>query len=387
LANNSNLIKLFTAFTAICFLGSSALGENGISSDKILIGTSIGLSGRSAQKAQQIKIGTDLVIDKVNKSGGVNGRKIDISYLDNSYDPKTAAEQTLTFIKEKKVFCLFGFYSTGIVRATLPLSEKAGVPYIAPILSDEFVHDPEFKMAFPVRASSRIEIEKLAQLIKTLGMKKIGLLYQTDGTGQAARAALMRAFHDLHLKLAADVGVPRDVKDVSPMVSQLVKADVDAVIAAANFETVSNFISAAAESGYRPTYFTTTTSTSPELAQVIRKQKADVYSTLELPSLLHKNSLLLQEYLKDAKEAGVPPETSQLLGYVGARVLVEGLKRAGTNPTRQSLITGLESMSDFKVGEIPIIYKPGAHLGSSSIFLLRATKGEYAALEEDFQPH
>ena len=50
-------------------------------------------------------------------------------------------------------------------------------------------------------------------------------------------------------------------------------------------------------------------------------------------------------------------------GYIGARIAVEALRRAGPNPTRKKLIDALKSMGEFDIGGVSVLYTPKTRLG------------------------
>ena len=81
---------------------------------------------------------------------------------------------------------------------------------------------------------------------------------------------------------------------------------------------------------------------------------------------------IVREFQKAIKETNDPPPLSYaaLEGFAAAKLLVEGLRRAGPNPTRASLIAGLESMHEFDLGGVHVNYAANRHNGSPFVELI-----------------
>src|SRR5205814_872819 len=78
------------------------------------------------------------------------------------------------------------------------------------------------------------------------------------------------------------------------------------------------------------------------------------------------------EYLAAGQAAAgdkFEPNYSSIEGYMAAKTLVEGLKRAGNNPTSESLINGLESLHDLNLGGFFVDFSPQRHTGSKFVEL------------------
>ena len=115
-------------------LWRSARADNGVSDSTIRIGQSAVFSGPAKDFGVDYRAGIQLYFDRVNKSGGVNGRKIELITYDDAYAPAKTAVNTARLIDEDKVFALTGFVATGNLAAAMPLAEKAGVPMFAPLV-------------------------------------------------------------------------------------------------------------------------------------------------------------------------------------------------------------------------------------------------------------
>jgi len=80
---------------------------------------------------------------------------------------------------------------------------------------------------------------------------------------------------------------------------------------------------------------------------------------------------ITNEFLEAIAKSGgeVKPNYSSMEGYMAAKVFAEGLKRAGRNPSRDSLISGLESIQNTSFGGFNVNYGPRLHTASRFVDL------------------
>jgi len=110
------------------------------------------------------------------------------------------------------------------------------------------------------------------------------------------------------------------------------------------------------------------------LDTINRELKADAHGIVLgqiMPSLRDSSSPLVAEYLKLARErpGDGPPSAFQFEGFVNAKLLVEGLRRAGRNPTTESFIKGLENAGEIAYGRFAARYSRESHNGSAYVEL------------------
>src|SRR3989442_4698904 len=104
---------LWRAVLASCLLAAtSARAETGVSDTSIAIGQSAVFSGPVAATGSHYRSGFELYFSQVNKAGGIHGRKLQLTSLDDAYDPARTAANTRTLIDQQKVFALVGYVAT-----------------------------------------------------------------------------------------------------------------------------------------------------------------------------------------------------------------------------------------------------------------------------------
>src|SRR6202012_4009989 len=120
----------------------SAAENQGITTEEILLGSVLDLSGPVASIGVPVREGQDMAIQAANEAGGVNGRKIRIIYADSGYDPKKAIIATQKLVNDDRVFAFVGQLGAAIVHVTMPLITDSGALLLFPNAPIEEVYQP-----------------------------------------------------------------------------------------------------------------------------------------------------------------------------------------------------------------------------------------------------
>ncbi|CAN7452833.1 ABC transporter substrate-binding protein [Polaromonas sp. LjRoot131] len=342
--------------------------------DKIILGQSAAFTGPAAQLGIQFHQGAKVYFDQVNAQGGVGKRLIEIRNLDDGYEPDRCAENTRKLI-EDEVFALFGYIGTPTSIAALPLATKDKVPFIAPFTGAMALRDPFNKYAFHVRASYNDETGLIVKQLTSLGLKKIAVFYQNDAYGKAGLDGVTLALGAQNLKPVALGTVERNTVNVAAAVKTLVAAGPDAVVQIGAYKACAAFIREARKAGYGGTFYNVSFVGTQALADELGKDGAGVVVSQVMPSPYNAARPIAREFVDAVKAAGGNAQAnfSSMEGYVAAKVLVDGLKRGGGKISRESLISGLESMGSQSLGGFSVSFSPTDHVASSFVELSMLT--------------
>jgi ABC-type branched-subunit amino acid transport system substrate-binding protein len=346
----------------------------GVSSDTILIGQSAALSGPAEQLGKEMKLGAEAYFDVVNKSGGINGRKIKLISLDDGYEPERAKANTQKLIAENKVLALFGYVGTPTSNAALPVFTEAKVPFVGAFTGAQSLREPYNRYIFNVRASYFDETEEIVRHLVQQGVTKIAVFYQNDGYGQAGLAGVERALKKRNMQIAAKATVERNTVDVSKAVKDLSKSGVAAVILVSAYKSCAAFIREMQLAGAFPQFWNLSFVGSKALAAELGDEARGVQISQVVPFPWSDSVPVVREYQKRIGGEANYSFTS-LEGYIAAKVLVEGLKKAGKNLNRESLAEAMSNMGTVDVGGFKVTYSHDNHLGSSFVDLTIITRG------------
>ena len=342
---------------------------------RIILGQSAAFTGPAAQLGIQFYQGAKVYFDQVNAQGGIGRQQIEIRLLDDGYEPARCAENTRKLIADD-VFALFGYIGTPTSLAALALATQAKIPFIAPFTGAMALREPFNRYAFHVRASYNDETALIVKQLTHLGLRKIAVFYQNDAYGKAGLDGVTLALDRLNLQPVAQATVERNSVDVALAVKTLVAARPNAVVQIGAYKGCAAFVREARKAGYGGMFYNVSFVGTQALADELGKDGTGVVVSQVVPSPYNAAHPIAREFAEALKAAGskeVQANFSSMEGYLAARVLGEGLRRAGSKPTRESLMTGLEGISNQSFGGFAVSFKPNNHVASSFVELSMLT--------------
>jgi len=359
------------ALGALAIVGTPAVRAQG---DRIVLGQSAPFTGPAAQLGIQFNRGAKLYFDQVNAQGGVARREIELLNMDDGYEPDRCVQNTNKMISDD-VFALFGYIGTPTSVAALPLATAARVPFFGPFTGAMALRQPGNRYAFHVRASYNDETALIVKQLTTLGLKKIAVFYQNDAYGKAGLDGVNLALGKLDLKPVALATVERNSIEVAAAVKVLTLAAPDAIVQIGAYKACAAFIRAARKSGYGGTFYNVSFVGTQALADELGKDGAGVVVSQVVPSPYNAARPIAREFVEAVKKAGGDYQAnfSSMEGYLAAKVIVDGLRRAGSKPTRETLIAGLESLGNQSYGGFAVSFSPSDHVASSFVELSMLT--------------
>ena len=359
--------RQFSITAAANLLGTASV-VRAQADDKIILGQSAALTGPAAQLGLQFQSGAKLCFDQVNAQGGIGKRLIELRTLDDGYEPDRCAENTRKLIADD-VFALFGYIGTPTSVVALPQVNKAKMPFIAPCTGAMVLRNPFSRYVFHVRASYNDETALIVKQLTNLGLKKIAVFYQNDSYGKAGLDGVMLALGALQLKPVATGTVERNTVEVAKAVNAIMAAMPEAVVQVGAYKACAAFIRQARKAGYGGLFYNVSFVGTQALSDELGKDAAGVVVSQVMPSPYSGSRLVVREFQDAVKAAGKGAQAnfSSMEGYVAARVMVEGLKRAGVKLSRESLITGLESIGTQSLAGFSVSFGADDHVASNFV--------------------
>ncbi|KRD26549.1 MULTISPECIES: ABC transporter substrate-binding protein [Acidovorax] len=331
---------------------------------QILIGQTAGFSGQVAAGVKETTDGALLYIDAVNAKGGVNGQKIELTSLDDKFDPKLAAENARKLIEENNVSALFLTRGTPHTEAIIPMLEKHGVALVGPSTGAMVLHQPVRKYIFNVRATYQREAEKAMTHLASMGITRIALVFADDSFGADGVIGAQKGLTAAKLTPVVSEKFDRAKPDFTPIAAKVSKADAQAVLIIASGSAVVDASSALRTAGSAAQIVTLSNNASGGFIKSLGNNARGVIVTQVYPNERAVTYAMVKEAQELARAKGLNEISPAMLeGYAAAKVLVEGLKRAGPKPSREKIHTALESLRKFDLGGLEISYTPEDHTG------------------------
>ena len=208
-------IKKLVAGTALAL---GALGA--FAADPIKIGSVLSVTGPAAFLGDPELKTLQLYVDDLNKTGGVLGRPLQLVHYDDGSDANKANGFTKRLIEDDKVDVLVGGTTTGATMSSVPLAEKAGIPFIS-LAGAVVIVEPVKKWVFKTPHTDRMAAEKVFEDMKKRGLTKVALLSETSGFGASGKKETEGVAAKYGITLVANETYgPKDT-DMSPQLTKI----------------------------------------------------------------------------------------------------------------------------------------------------------------------
>jgi branched-chain amino acid transport system substrate-binding protein len=339
----------------------------------LLIGQTYVQTGPLASLSPEPVMGVRAMLNALNANGGINGRPVELRQLDDAYDPAKGAENVKTFVKEGAVGILMPIGTSSSVGA-LKAANELKIPVIGPYTGA----GPVTKFSdynVPVRISFDEEYSRIVNHLFTIGLSRIAFAHNDNPGARSALESTQKFIAERGEKMAGSVAIKNDGSDAAERAVELAKLKPKAVVLAVTNDVAAKFITAYRAAGGETAFYSFSFLNGQKLFQDIKKDAAGVVISQVVPYPWNSAMPLIAEYQAAMKKIGATEFSyASLEGYVAAKVMVEGLKRAGANPTPDSLQKGLESFRTLDIGGIAVSYRPGEHRGLtfSELSMLKA---------------
>ncbi|RKT59472.1 amino acid/amide ABC transporter substrate-binding protein (HAAT family) [Azonexus fungiphilus] len=359
---------------AVIALSASSWADNGITDTTVTLGMSAPFSGPNGAYGEDMRQTVERYFDQVNKGGGINGRKLQLVALDDGYETERTVANTRTLINDKKVFALLSFYgSSPTTEAMNTVFGPAGVPLVGTIsgaatLRQPISANPNSRLMFHVRASYADETEAIVNQMVSIGLRSIAVFYQNDGFGKAGLEGVAAALKKHNLAPSAVGTVERNSLDVNAAVQAIAKSNPQAVVMVTLYKPTAAFVRAMKRAGQNPMFMTLSPVGTEQLVQELGPEARGIGISQVVPYPWNDIVPVVRDYQKLAAKAGSYSYYG-LEAYLTARTMVEGLRRAGRDLSRDKLISSLESISNVDFGGYRVNYSPTARHGSRFVEL------------------
>jgi len=355
--------SLSAAAAALVLAASFASGA----AEKILIGQSAPLTGSNAEIGKDIRAGALAYFKKVNEAGGVNGRQIELLTLDDKNVRKTAAANAVKLVNEDNVMALFGFASTTLSLDAMPIVKEKHVPFFAPFTGADAIHKQN-PYVFVMRASYEDELLKILDHWRNLGVTRVTVIHYDDEIGNANFRTVERIMKAAG-KPTVSVKLERNGKVDPAQIQEIIKSDPEVIIATTLYGATSKVLSML-RAAKHPYNMTSLSFVGPsQLAQAAGPDAYGVSVSGVVPPPAKTTLPVVKECADAMKKAGGELNYTTLESCIAAKVLVEAIRRAGKEVTRESLYRGFQALGHYDAGGYSVTFGPDIRSGSHYVEL------------------
>lgn len=318
----------------------------------INVGVITSLTGPYQTLGTANKAGIDIAVEEINSGGGINGRKINVTYEDDKTDP-TQGVVAFNALAAQNVTAILGPVLSDSVLAIKqgPLDSKR-IPEVSLAASDAIV-DPVDQWLYMTPAKAGVAADRLTQYLKAQGMTKMAMWYASDN-------AFASTGHDASKSLGAKQGITwvddeafsaRDTKDFTPLFTKLKGSGAQGLMVWVTGAPAVAITKAYKNQGLTlPLIFSHAEATplywkpaGPDAEGVIvLSQLGPLAQSLPDTAPSKKMALDLAAKYGSLNQGAYPPQFV-FDGYIGTKMLADAIKRKGTKNTQ--IIAGLDSVN------------------------------------------
>ena len=384
-------LKFVLIITLIAACTAPAFAEEEEKPLPIILGMSTALSGPAQSLGIEMKVGIESYFARINEEGGVYGRRLKFITLDDGYVPEAAIRNMHILIDEEKVLAVLGNVGTPTAAVTIPIATEKKTLLFAPGTGAELVRQrPPNRYVINYRASYTQETAVMVRGLLESGISphEIAIFTQNDSFGDDGYMGIIKS-----LKAAGyDQGhllphgrYERNTINIEQGLLTILEAPVKpkAIIMVGTYAACAKFIRIMKRVLSDTIYMNVSFVASTALKNALGSDGEGVIITQVVPHF-ESNLQLTREYLKDLKsyDPEAEPDFISLEGYIVARIFIEGLKRAGPDVNKETIIDALLSIKNLDIGlGTPIRYTNDNYQGSQKVWLTVIRNGRFESLD------
>lgn len=357
----------------------------GVTPNEIVIGSSLALGGHASFLGTEYLHGAMCLINQINKEGGIHHRKIRVIAYDDGYDPPRCVANTQRLIHKDKVFALFCYVGTPTTVKIIDTVEENKIPLLGLFTGADKLRFPFRHYIFNIRSSYYQETNAVVRyFVEEKGLRRIAVFYQYDDYGFDGLKGTQIALQRYGLSPVATGSFVRGTLEIEDALKKIQKSEAQAVIMIGTYSPCAKFIKEARARRFNPLFHNVSFVGADKLVQELGDAGEGVFITqvvppptqrILLPASEQYSRLLSQYYPQDK------PNFVSFEGFINARVLIEALRRAGRDISREGFIRALESIKEHYVGIGAVInFGPKDHQGIDDVYLTEVRDGQLQLL-------
>jgi len=336
----------------------------------IVVGQSTALTGTLASSGEPMRLGAQVYFDMVNAGGGIQGQSIRFISKDDRYKVSDTVRNVADLIEKDQAIVLLGGSGTANNEALLKqkLLANAHIALVGPRTGGNGLREPFNPYMFHIRASYADEVNKAIEHFATVGLKRIGIVYQNDAFGTeglaAAEAALKRHAMEPYFQATYE----RNSTKVESAVKTALATTPQAILLLTTSSATAEFTKLFHGAGGSAQLIALSVNNADSIIKEIGVNAAHGLAIITVfPSPTRADFGVVKEYQSALKKFG--PKDAQLSivsleGFIVAKVIVEALRRSGPNPTRETVLKSLEKLNNTDIGGFWVDFGPTVRAGS-----------------------
>jgi branched-chain amino acid transport system substrate-binding protein len=311
--------------------------------EAVVLGQSLPLTGAGFPTANRIQAGAKALVDRVNASGGLSGRRLELVTLDDGGDPARHADNIGTLVRRHNAVAIVNCLGERSCVAASGATRELGVPLVGPFSGAASLRAKAVQHVVTLRPDDAREAEALAQQLRSMGLTRVALLF--DDTEPARAQALASALQSARLQLTRVAADARG-RAIEASLGEATQAAPQALVLSLGAEALEALsrLPDPARAGVPAVVATLSSAGLTQVTRLFRDKLIGFTSVVPNPEV--SQLAIVRELERDA-DAFVGPEAltfEGLASYLHLRVCVDALRRANGRFDGPQLVDAFESL-------------------------------------------
>jgi len=353
----------------------------GVSPQAIKLGTFFDLSGPNAGIGKGVMRGFMAYYNHINRWAGVNGRRIDIIVEDDGFNPIRSRQAVEKLVKKDEVFAIVSPSGTPTNLACMDYLMENNIPVISPVSGSSAFSLPLKHNYFALQPSYRMEGQLLAQYVMDeVKPSSVAVFVVDDPFGKEGSTTFINEMAKLGMTNVHVIKHQPGESDAGKWVADLQACKPDLVLLYTYVIPAAELLIKSHALDFKPKWVGTYVISGKEWIKYAGEEATHGIITTCYPKgpIYHRGPRLFNMLMQREYGIDVTIGTESVIGYAAAQLVVEGLKNAGPDLTRDGFINALENLKDWTGGLLPpISYSSTDHRGLTGLALQRAIHGKW----------
>jgi branched-chain amino acid transport system substrate-binding protein len=385
----TNKLLTYTAATLMALAGGAS-AQQGVTNDSVKIGMHADLSGPLAIWGVPATNAVRMRFDQVNEAGGVHGRQIEFIVEDTKYEVPMAARVTNKLVQREKIFAMLMGTGTSQSHAAMKILDPKGIPNLFPLTGAASMTEPFNKLHFSQFASYRDGVIASLSHFSKQGVKKVCVQSVANDYGgeidEGVDIAVEKEGFELVYKGAHKV----TEVDFAGVATAIKNTDCELLVLGTTIKDTITLYATLRQLGWDKPMVGSMVPYTPIVASAGDGKLTDgMYLASSVLAVdFDSGDEAVQKFAANYEAAYGEPATLQAqMGWVAADLTVKGLENAGPDLTVDSLIEGIEQITEYNdiFGGPSLSFGPDKHAGGDAFVLLQNQGGAWVAVEDDLE--
>lgn len=381
-----NTLMAWLVATILPVSQAGAQSVPGVSDTEIKIGVHLSLTGPASFVGQGSRVGLSLALAEINANGGINGRKLALSLVDDRGTPDGGVTAVRRLVDEEKVFFVLGAGTSTSTVPVLPYFERNGVPYYVSLASDPAVLEKFRKNVYSGATSTQVVFtESMAKfVVEKFKPKRLTLIQCDQGHCTTGGPRVKALFEKSGVNVTVTTFNSGDT-DFTGQIQQIKSSNPDVIFIYGLASDGGRLLPQIRRAGINAQIVAETSLADPSVARVAGPAAEGFHAFwVGGTQFIDDKTGPMAQWLAALDKYNIErpantPNLYSLMLYADLYVVAEAIRASGKNPTRESLMNSLDTkIKDFVAGKggewsyaapigFPRTFSPTDHLGNRTI--------------------